>query len=132
MKENKQNFTPDTHYFEADPTNHEKGYIVFQYGSKTLNLGYEPEGDIINVATLIYTDDSLEKKDDETTFLYNTAKQFMQKLAHETQKIIVYCLTTENAKMILWAKTKGRNLFQWTKEELPSHGPAKFTVTFKN
>lgn len=89
--------------------------VEMEYGSKKLQIDIGPnqEGTIgnFNVISMINKKQDGQRLEEETTFLYEAAKRFMQKYANEFKKILSYSLQTENKNMIAFAETKGAQIF---------------------
>ncbi len=129
-----QNILAKSSYFpqnkEKKENYPEKGYILFEYGTKVLELGYEFDSNGIVAVTFIKSkNDENEHKPEETTLLYEAAKQTMQKLSNNFKRLLHYQMITADKKMLAWAQTTGRNLFHWESEEHTETEAQRFSVT---
>lgn len=88
--------------------------VYMEFGSKKLqlNIDLNREGIVgdYNAITII---EKLRKRklDEETTFLYEAVKRFIQKYTDKSQRNLLYSLQTQNKKMIAFAETKGAQIF---------------------
>lgn len=105
---------------ERDPEGTEiPTLITLRYGSKELDIVYFTDKNTFATAVEGYED--REKKPEETRFLYTAAKRLMQEISNRPQVEIEYALETSDEKMLSFAQTHGKQIFDWdlaTEEEL--------------
>ena len=89
--------------------------ITLRYGSKELDIVYFKDKNTFSTAVEGYED--REKKPEETRFLYMAAKRLMQEIANRAQSEIEYTLETTDEKMLPFAQTHGKQIFDWDSEK---------------
>lgn len=77
------------------------------FGSKFINLKIRPDGVAI---VSISSDESLERKVNETTILYHKIAEQLQRFANQEKRVIEQRFSTRNEKMKSWMNTKGVEL----------------------
>ena len=87
--------------------------VLFQYGNKILILGIDREKKAVSTIIKAVGGD---KKENETTFLYRTAKRLMQETANAERTPLQYKARTYNETMMEWAKTSGNDVFAWEEQ----------------
>ncbi|PIR03995.1 MAG: hypothetical protein COV59_02315 [Candidatus Magasanikbacteria bacterium CG11_big_fil_rev_8_21_14_0_20_39_34] len=87
--------------------------VLLTYGNKLLLFSILELEQMIEVSTMISSNSSMEKKDNDTTEIYRALAKYLQNLANVSQKPVEYILQTSHEKLILWAKGKGMQIFHW-------------------
>lgn len=100
---------------------------LIRYGSKILLLIIDAApADIketaeTRVTTFVKNMENCEKKDEETTLLYAAARRLIELECQKTKKRMLYQFSTQDPKMMAWAQTTGKQIFDWDKEEVQTN-----------
>ncbi|MBI5222278.1 MAG: hypothetical protein HY980_02160 [Candidatus Magasanikbacteria bacterium] len=101
---------------------------LLKYGGKILIITIDTvdhdrkiTGDDGEVNTFVRNTDDAKHIDEETTMLYTAAQRLIALECIETLKSLLYVLETNNQKMIAWAQTKGRQIFNWDEERVQAN-----------
>ena len=98
-----------------------------KYGRKTVTLSYFFEtGEAITHIDNIGTEE--DKKEGETSILYEAVKKILQDLSNKKGQEIEYKIETRNGNIREWALTKGKEIFEWESEP---DKKGDFTYIFK-
>ncbi|MFA6486227.1 MAG: hypothetical protein WCT40_02570 [Candidatus Magasanikbacteria bacterium] len=95
-----------------------KGVKIFivECGSKQLLVylfgGYE--------FMTIVANNNKERAENETTIVYEKAKEIMQDESNSKGKEMIYSLVTSNEKMLAWARNRGDEIFHWQRITEPN------------
>lgn len=85
-----------------------------EYGNKRLELQYNPK----NYEASTYVENTgKDQMSDQTTILYESVKKILENLVENEKHNINYAIRTNNENMANWAKTKGREIFEWDAEQ---------------
>lgn len=97
---------------EFDPEESENSPEVnLRYGSKVLRIIFNDE--MSEATTVVLKQEGLEHKENETSYLYAAARSIMKNRANKRREDTRYEFMTEDEKMLNWAKTKGKAIFDW-------------------
>lgn len=127
----------DSSIEETDSDDSSSDLIKISYGSKDMILklrsGMAVSGGLLATTYIENVRSSEKKKDKETALLYLAIRDILHEFANKKQKAVYYMFDTENPNMLEWAKTKGRDIFNWDKEEieLENEGRGVFTKIFQ-
>ena len=103
--------------------------VVLEHGRKRLRLSISPENG--EATTYIQNVHDVEKqKPDETTILYSAAREAMEELSRQMDQSIDYTLRSSNDNVVDWARSKGREIFDWDKQDSRFDGDER-TYFFK-
>lgn len=97
---------------------------LLEYGGKiliiTIDMVKDPDttDNDGEVNTFVSNISDAEHKNGETTTLYAAARRLIEEECVDTNKKLRYVLETNNPKMIAWAQTAGRQIFNWDTERV--------------
>ena len=98
--------------------------IEISYGRKVMRIeirsGTEISGGKLVTTFIENIKPETEKKEDETTLLYLTAKKIIQQTANANGEVLCYLFDTENGRMKNWAETVGQDIFEWDSRDTMS------------
>jgi hypothetical protein len=97
---------------EHDPDRPLLFRAMFSYGSKHIEAYVHK--DKKEAGAVIESVRSKERKEEETTRIYEAFHAFLRGVANRVGESIKYGLRTENEQLILWAKERGADIFQWS------------------
>jgi hypothetical protein len=86
-----------------------------KYGRKNVTLSYffETREAITHIDSIGTEED---KKEGETSILYEAVKKILQDLSDKKGQEIEYKIETRNGNIREWALTKGKEIFKWESE----------------
>lgn len=95
--------------------------VFISYGSKKMKIEIRKKTEVSGgklVTTFIENiKPKDDRKEDETTFLYLTAKKIIQKAANDSGQSLCYLFDTENSNLTQWAGTAGEEIFEWDSKD---------------
>jgi hypothetical protein len=96
-------------------------YITLYYGMKELSISIEVgKNGIHRISTHIQNiGKETQRQKNETTYLYLAAKRVMEDKANELGRKISYYIQTKDEKMIAWADSTGKQIFNWS-DKIPN------------
>ena len=113
-----QSTFPDMNY---DKRKGRASLAQIEFGRKRLELAYIPK---INQALthIKNTQPESSRRENETTVVYQVAKELMAAIATKNGEALNYDLITKNPAIAGWASEKGKEIFDWQQSFSSEHG----------
>jgi len=93
-----------------------RAFFKIESGAKTLLLFiYLEKGapNILRAMTFLSKEEKYQANTGDTTVAYSEGLELIKDSTAEFRKDIIYCLDTNNKKMIRWAMDAGSKIFRW-------------------
>lgn len=95
------------------PTKNGADHFRLVYGSKQLFIDYGLGMHTFTAEVARLPDKTKPHAEHETTLLFRAAKEFMQQQVNRLATPALYTFDTNNAEMRAWARTRGKEIFNW-------------------